>query len=293
MRVAVPLLAMILSTLFLCHLHRPLPAAPTEETTSYSQSTALKKDDQKLGGIKTRSGPNSATASDDWSWQIIADIHQALNSTNEADHKEIITHLFPTLLSRDPAAAADLAKSVEPVPLREELFRQVARVWSQSDPDRALEWASHLNDSGERANALTLVCSGIAETSPLAAMEDAQRVGLDHDAEAMESLVQVWAARDLENAVRWTMQLPASDTRDQMLALLAFNQTLTDPARAATLVAEQIPQGPTQDEAAISVLHQWALQDPTGAVAWLQKFPLGPLRDRGMQELSGIATINN
>jgi hypothetical protein len=123
-------------------------------------------------------------------------------------------------------------------------------------------------------------------------MQDAQRTGLDQDADAMESLVQAWASHDLEGAVAWTTQLPVSNTRDQMLARLAFDQSQTDPARAASLVAGQISAGSTQDESAISVLHQWALKDAQSAAAWLQQFSPGTLRERGERELAGIVAVN-
>ncbi|HZF00548.1 MAG TPA: hypothetical protein VE344_01495 [Methylomirabilota bacterium] len=285
---ALLILGMILFTVLICRLHyadftpnKPVASVP-------SQSTAPNIDARPLHTVVV---PNPTAILDEWTRQIIADIELDLNSTNEADRAEITTRLFPMLFSRAPAVAASLAQTVEPVSLREELLRQVARSWSQYDPAQALEWASNLNDPGERENTLTLVCSGVAQTDPLAAMEDAQRTGLDQNTGAIESLVQVWASHDLEGAVAWTKQLPASDTRDQMIARLAFDEVQTDPARAANLVAEQIPAGSIQDESAISVLHQWALRDAEAAAIWLQQFPPGTLRDRGERELAGITAV--
>src|SRR5882724_11794065 len=159
-QVLLPLLGIILITVFICRLHRPLPApvSAPQETIAPSRSMTLKNENHpKSENLNAVAEAVPSLTLEKLSRQttianIIADIRQALNSTNEADQKEIITRLFPTLLSLDPAAAADLAQNVESVPLREELFRQVARVWSQTDPKKAVEWASNLDDLSEREN---------------------------------------------------------------------------------------------------------------------------------------------
>jgi len=294
MRVVLPIVALVLVAFVVHRSHRSINLTAGQEATLHSKPTTPKSGDyRKTNRLNSVTEINSMITSDDWSDQIAEYIQRALNSTNATDHEEIITHLFPLLLSRNPAAAAALAQNIQSVPLREELFRQVARVWSQSDPKQAVEWASNLNNLSERENALTLVCLGIAETDPQTAMGYAQQASLDQDTGAMESLAQAWAAHDLNGALTWAAQLPASEQRDPMLARLAFSQAQSDPVHAATMVAEQISPGSVQDEAAISVLHQWALQDPTAAAAWLEEFSPGSLHDRGEQELASIAAVNN
>ena len=54
------------------------------------------------------------------------------------------------------------------------------------------------------------------------------------------------------------------------------------------MVAQQIPSGAIQDEAAISVLYQWALKDPQAAMRWAQSFSAGTLRDRAINEVQNI-----
>jgi len=69
---------------------------------------------------------------------IIANIQQALNSTNEADQQDLTARLFPMLLATRSFGGGDPGSNVEAVSLREELLRQVAKFWSQTDPARAL-----------------------------------------------------------------------------------------------------------------------------------------------------------
>jgi hypothetical protein len=65
-------------------------------------------------------------------------------------------------------------------------------------------------------------------------------------------------------------------------------ESKTDPKDAANLVAEQIPPGRIQDEAAISVIYQWALKDPEAAMNWAQSFPVGTLHDRAVNEVQNV-----
>jgi hypothetical protein len=59
------------------------------------------------------------------------------------------------------------------------------------------------------------------------------------------------------------------------------------------LVVEKIPAGKAQTEAAIAVLHQWALSDLPAAGQWAARFPEGDLRSRAYSELGNIARIKS
>ena len=63
-----------------------------------------------------------------------------------------------------------------------------------------------------------------------------------------------------------------------------------NPTEAGKLVAEQISPGEIQNEAAISVLHQWLLRDTNAAAAWVQLFPASPIRERALKEVENTAT---
>ena len=66
---------------------------------------------------------------------------------------------------------------------------------------------------------------------------------------------------------------------------MAFTRSKENPVDAATLVVEWISPGEVQNEAAISVLHQWVLREPDAALAWAQLFPDENLRDRALKEV--------
>lgn len=236
------------------------------------------------------SQPSLPTSSpDEWTLKQVVEIQEALGSPNEATYEIVSITLFPALLTRDVVVAARLLATIGPSPLRDELLRQVAQNWSQIDASRALEWATKLSKADGREDAISGVCTEMAQSNPQAAIAAADRLGVGNDKGVLENLAQLWAATDLDAALAWAERSPPTPSRDLLLARVAYAQSHTQPLQAASLVVEKIRPGPVQDEAAIAILHQWALRDPAMAAAWLEKFPDGPLRQRGQEELDGIA----
>ncbi len=222
---------------------------------------------------------------------LSVEILQALNATNEDGHDMVFTDLLPELIALDPAAAARLVEKSKPEAGREELLRQLAQTWTAKDSVAALTWAEQLTDTNEQRRALIYATRQIAENDPAAAVATADRHHLgDGDGAVMPDLAMVWAGTDLPGVLTWAGGQPAGKQRDEMMARIAFAESRTAPEAAARLVVEEIPPGLRQEEAAISVLHQWALQDFVSAKAWADRFPSDPLRKRALAELSGIGS---
>ncbi len=195
---------------------------------------------------------------------------------------------------RDPAGAGRFAISLPAGPWRELTLRNVAQDWGGQDAARAERWAARLTDESERTATLADVCLQVAQGDARSAVEIAERHGLGAVPGAIfENLVQHWAEQDVTGAAAWISEQPVGEGRDQMVGRLAYVQSQTEPANAANLVVEQIPTGPIQDEAVMSVLHQWAVREPTAAAAWVGQFPAGALRDRAEAELRGLAAYSH
>ena len=193
-----------------------------------------------------------------------------------------------------PEAAARFAESLAAGEMREEALRRVAQNWAAQDPASVERWATRLNDPSERVSALSDMCFQIAQTNAAQALFKAEQYGLGTASGAVrENLVQQWAGQDFYSAATWAEQQPEGEQRDEMLSRLAFVQSTTAPAEAAQLVVDQIPPGPIQTEATISVLHQWAMRDLYAARSWVELFPAGPVRDRADAELDNIAAYQN
>lgn len=136
-------------------------------------------------------------------------------------------------------------------------------------------------------------CLAIAERDPLAAMKMAIANQLQEvDPGLSASLIARWAAQDFGRAYEWTKAQEPGALRDDMLARLAYLRAQADPAAAARLVAADIAPGPARDEAVISVIHQWALQDARAAALWAQSLPDEALRQRASDEIAGLTAIS-
>ena len=217
----------------------------------------------------------------------------AVMASDDYNNQEEIFSLLAEWMQHDPAGAARFARSLPAGIWRETTMRRLAQDWAAQDLASAENWASRLHDETERNSALTDVCFRVAQTNARQAIEIAVRHGLEAAPGAvLENLTQQWAAQDLSAAASWVTEQPAGQLRDQMLGRLAYVQSQTQPAAAANLVVNEIPGGPIQDEAVMTVLHQWATSDLPSATAWVNRFSPGALRDRAEAELRGLAAYS-
>ena len=165
------------------------------------------------------------------------------------------------------------------------------RAWAERNPQRAWDWLRSAPEGAKRDSVSERVCLGIAETNAAAAVMCGDVYGVRTN--VLENLMVQWADRDVGAAYAWAAAKPPGEQRDGLLSRIAFVESKTDPKDAATLVAEQIPPGPIQDEAAISVLYQWALKDPEAAMNWAQTFSSETLHDRAINEVWSVMASNS
>lgn len=163
------------------------------------------------------------------------------------------------------------------------------RQWARENPDRALEWMVDAPAGGRRDTAVEMVCAQMAETDPARAVALAERYS-GGSSNLLENLVHQWAGRDESAAYSYALSKPPGEERDRLLSRVAFVISKEDAYEAALLVAEEMMPGEIQNEAAISVLHQWALNDPREALAWAESFPQGRLRNRALREVANLSS---
>jgi hypothetical protein len=210
----------------------------------------------------------------------------SFKSGRNEDMDFVFTHLLRELVGKNPDSAASLAESMDVGRWRVEMLRRVAQLWADQDPIGARQWAEQLPDSDERNSALTDVCFQIAETDPRSAVQLADQYGISNlNGTMFANLVQRWAEQDFEAALVWAEKRPNGELRNQMLVRAAMVLAEDSPSDAAQMIANELPSGGTQNEAALTVLHQWAKSDLSAASEWAARFPVGPLRDRAMNEL--------
>jgi hypothetical protein len=228
--------------------------------------------------------------SDEETLQLVRDIYEALGSDDAARHDLVFAEFVPSLILLDPAAAGYLAEIWEPGPVRAELLRRVGQEWSKRDPAAAVAWAASLQDFGERMRALSDECMQISQSNPAEATAIADHFDLGNSNDGtLENVAQLWAGKDLLAVLDWARGRAPGEQRDRLMARIAFVNAETMPADAARLVSEEMAPGQVQDEAFMSVLHQWGLRDQAAAAAWAGSVTRSALRERAISELAGIA----
>jgi hypothetical protein len=181
------------------------------------------------------------------------------------------------------------AKPAIPGPDDLEDFDEI-REWARQNAVAALAWLSNAPEGPKRDAVAEMVCAQVAQSDAAQAVALAERFGSVTNA-LLENMVHLWADQDTAAACTYATNKPAGEPRDRLLGRVAFVLSKQSPAEAAKLVADLISPGELQDEAAISVLHQWVLLDTNAATAWVQLFPDGALRDRAVREVESIVSV--
>ncbi len=263
-------------------------SARVPETCSVSGGVSAASGEAREGRVMQARSTRYASSK-----RLLRQIDEAMQARDPAA-RDRFRSLVAELVRNHPEAAARFAESLEAGGMREEALRLVTQGWTEQDPASTERWATQLSDQSERVSVLSDMCFEIAQTNAAQAMFKAEQYGLGATSGNMlENLLQQWGGQDFYSAANWAKQQPEGEQRDQMLSRLAIVQSATAPAEAVQLVVDQIPPGPVQTEAAISVLHQWALHDLEGARSWAELFPAGPVRDRANTELANIATYQD
>lgn len=217
-----------------------------------------------------------------------ATVAAALGSADREKAATALEVLLPDLAKRDVAVAADLARDLEPWAQRQQALLLVANAWADSDPEAGAEWCRNLGDPEEQLYCLRALCNRLATTDPARAMTLVdKRGGVDTNALAQD-IMQHWPRKDLKAAMAWVENRRDPEQKDSLWNHLALSLAEVDPQQAANLAAERIVSERIQDEAVISVVHQWVLKDRKAAAEWVELFPEGPLRERARGELINL-----
>jgi hypothetical protein len=189
----------------------------------------------------------------------------------------------------NPARALAHAFTLERGSERESCIRDQLTAWAARDAEAALGWVSTLEDPAARRSARATVCTALAESDPRQAVVLALAHGADDDDDGglLECLTMQWCERETAAVVEWAQTQPPGEWRDRLLGRVSFVLSKSHPAAAAALVSGLEP-GNVQDEAAMAVLHQWALQDSAAARQWADGFAETTLRERALAEISNL-----
>ena len=233
--------------------------------------------------------------------------------------QQIKARLIGQLAWEDPEASAKQFGEIKPgmIPYSN-IAEQIAGRWADLDSEKALAWASGLENFGQRKSAVTAAFGRMADSDPAAAASKLS--GLTDPeirTEAAAAIASRWTAQDPEKALAWAKSLTGDqqsaalrqiaqaqvrsspDQAREVVGLLVsslqpddwkkseYRQLVgnmagefaeTDPAAAAKFAAT-LPAGEAQNTAYSQVIGNWARYAPDEAESWLGQIEAGDVRD--------------
>ncbi|MDB6019211.1 MAG: hypothetical protein JWR19_3700 [Pedosphaera sp.] len=217
-----------------------------------------------------------------------ADIPAALKFLMNQDATEEVRDLRMLLLRRwtemDPQSAADFAIGLPTGDDRSEAIDQVSIAWANLDISQAVRSVEQWPEE-ERQSGLRNIAYEAARTDPIQALTLAVELPASQSRDDLIShSAAQWALTTPETALAWAKQIPDEILRDKVIGVIATVWASLNPMSAAYL-AVTLPPGRTQDDAIISIVERWVQTDPKAAAAWVELFPDGPLRKTAIENM--------
>ncbi|MCD6049164.1 MAG: hypothetical protein K0Q55_567 [Verrucomicrobia bacterium] len=209
----------------------------------------------------------------------------------EADEtaKEAGLGLLRQWAEKDPAtAAAWLKESTMAKNLREEAVKQVALAWTGTSVAEAIRWAEGLPEN-ERNRAVLQIADESTRTTPVEALRLAAKLpsGAERDG-LIEHAAAEWTTKAPAEAAAWAKGMVEGEVKDRTMVAVISAWGDTDPAAAAEMAISSLPAGRPLDDALVGIVQRWAQKEPENALAWVNRFPEGALREVALENISRL-----
>ncbi len=157
----------------------------------------------------------------------------------------------------------------------------LAKIWAESDPDAATEWALNIDGFFHRGEALKAIAGVMANKDIDVAMDWLGKLSVDNGNKVFPIIMKGWAKRDLEAATKWVeMQFKEEETEGKNLktrkrfilglGIVAVEWVNKDPAVGADLLLRY------SKENGIGIkgfLTKWLKDDYNSAANWAMQLP--------------------
>ena len=215
----------------------------------------------------------------------IASTLALLGNEDSVVRRELRNRLVRRWAELDIKAASAWVTQLAPGVSRQDSLNNLATRWAHQNFTEAVAWARGLPEF-ERVNAFLKIAYEAVEKDPKNALELARELPATEERDELVALsAGTWAENDARVAAEWAAQIPDRDLREQTLGRIAMTWSEKDPKSAAELALGQITPGRAQNDAVVSIVQQWSQTDPAKAAAWIAQFPEGPLRNTAAEEM--------
>ena len=208
------------------------------------------------------------------------------------DRLDYYRGLFGVWSEEDPEAALDYASRTFPAgTLHAELVGLAMNKWAATSPQDARLWAERNLSGPLKGQAMTDLMVGWTRRSPAVAAE-----WLENSDQATSSMVSAvgvtWAEQDASAAAEWASGLSGYAARRTATLAVANEWARQDPPAAAAFFEEATKSELGPDLATI-LADVWGASDPQAASLWVSELPDGPVRDQAAGTLATVwATVD-
>ena len=194
--------------------------------------------------------------------------------------RELRLHLLRQWAEADARSAASWIAQMPADDDRQEALATAANAWAGQDFAAATAWANQLPESVDQQKVLENIADEAVYEHPLDALTLAATLPASSTRDDLITrATEAWAATAPQDAAAWANQISDDTLREQLTAVVAMRWAGSDPVAAGTLAIDSMSPGPGQDQAVIAIVEQWGRTDMSGATAWVNQFPEGPLRE--------------
>lgn len=217
---------------------------------------------------------------------VLGVIESIVGNSSFEDRPEKLVELGKVLGARDFRFAMQLALAIDDSLVRGTLVQGILYAQGAADPKSALLAAFDLEPKlaeGEAPtlesrrqeiafrHALTAALSGWASTDPEAALAYVnEQLDDSYKSQSVNAVYASWAEVDPKAAIAAAATLVGRQQRDVAQSIYR-NWGGSNPAAAMAHASENLENGRTKDETLDGILRQWASDDLSGAVTWVEQ----------------------
>lgn len=199
----------------------------------------------------------------------------------------LASRVFQRWLEISPAAATEwISRLSQESGFTRNAYSKIGISKARANPTEAAGWIRTLPAGGNKLAAAFAVANTIAPLDPGTALQMAldSPPGTQRDGLVTYCLLN-WAANDFKNATAWLQQQPNGPNKETMIAKVAVQQAIRNPAEAAALATQALRSDEIQTHAVRQIVRFWASATPESAAVWVAQLPDSSLRDAAAHEL--------
>ncbi|MDX6765269.1 MAG: hypothetical protein SFU85_00600 [Candidatus Methylacidiphilales bacterium] len=168
---------------------------------------------------------------------------------------------------------------------RREGLKALARQMAQADPTAAWEKGLSISGLADRQVFCETVLDVWAQRSPEEALKSAQALPAGElQASCLHSVMRVWAQKAPLAAIEYATQSLTGSGRQMAVSAIASEWAQQDPAAAATW-AQKNSQTSSGLQAVRAVMDYWGQIDPAAGANWAASLPKGDFQETALQSL--------